>query len=147
MEESVEEGPVGGQDGAGSCENGEGAERALDVADLEGCCGVGGVESGKLEGTELRYVGFWGCAPGEDFVEACREYYVAFEYDVVCYFADLRCEIRARSTLVGVVNMACARDDRWVDKPCVLHQVRPAIGEGPVDDACTSDIYRGSVPA
>lgn len=78
---------------------------------MESGRGVGGVESGKLEGAKLRYFGFCGCVPHEHFVKAGREYDVAFEYDMICYFADLRCEIRARSTLVGAVNLACARDD------------------------------------
>ncbi len=56
---------------------------------MESGRGVRGVESGKLEGAELRYVRPWGCAPGEDFIKAGREYDVGFEYDMVYYFADL----------------------------------------------------------
>ena len=44
---------VGDEDVAGFGENGEGAEGALDVTDMEAGRAVEGVESCKLEGAEL----------------------------------------------------------------------------------------------
>ena len=79
---------MGDEDAAGFSKDGEGAEGALDVTDMEAGRAVDWVKGCELEGAELGGECFRGCAPGEDFVEVGGEYDVAFENNVVCHSSN-----------------------------------------------------------